>query len=220
MNDRFASESREPEPSEPLFRCSRSVGVGACFSILAISLPLGGIGFLMAAVAIGHMLQGIRRDGDTMLVAASILLGVLGLIAAVGAVWSWFRGYTWWFAVDGLKLSWHTPRADDYVLLQDVRAIDITESETAYSLWVSLIDDETKKVPSGCLRKLERLSEVLHDHYPWIQVRFDWLPTCEVCGAPSKRVVHDHATAQSDAHQAPSTHYFCRRHKRKPIRDR
>jgi hypothetical protein len=202
---------QETTQSQEFFRYQNKFGLGGLCISLAVCVPCSmGFGFL----GLGFLLNGRQLEG-----LALSIIGLFFVIVGVSLVFHWLRGSRSELFLTDTHLNWvmNWGRFRNYaksVECSDVAMIQMSENY----MKITTRDGEQQRLPQGCVGDLDALGRALHEHFPHIVVIYDLLPTCEVCGAPSKYRSRAEGDTQFreflglNAESKMSAHYYCVSH--------
>lgn len=176
---------------------------------------------IFTACAFGLAFSGQQRAGVSSLDPIWFfgMAGAGACVTAAGAR-AWMRNHSWTLCVSNSQMHWSSKQKWQNAMCADIESISIRISEAGDSMDVIMTDGTRRAVPRACLvGDLPRLCQVLRAHFPHIRVAYNGSPTCEVCGRPARTIVTDDDLRTSGELGGMATHYFCKVHKRKPIRE-
>ena len=201
------------------FESGLSVGICRCVLTFIVCMLIASVSFIVATAL-------ARKVGanDIRNTLGIIIIGIVGsafMIGGVAVVTYWLRGWSWSLTVSRSTLSWRTPHSTVSVALWAIDSIAIRYDDGIPALDITTSNGVTQSLPRACLfggGALTQLCKLLRMRYPWIQVTYNWRPTCEVCGELGAALTEDHKAFNSLAEG--ETRHVCRRHRQDVARIR
>ncbi len=172
------------------FESGQSFGIARALITFTLCVMVASLSFVVA-VAMGRKVD-LHGIGNAAGIAIFWIVGSAFLVGGVAAVLFWICGWSWSLEASPSSLSWSTPRKTQRLASRAIASIAIRYEDGFPAVRITALDGQARGVPLACLfggGDLTRLCTLLRVHCPWIDVTYNWLPTCEVCGKLAERMV-------------------------------